>query len=531
MTEPSHELTLQLVQERLKKRGDMPIFSSSLNRIQAVGADPDADAMALSMEILKDANLTTKVLRMANSPLYNRGQGKIGQLSRAIVVLGFETVRSAVLTLKLVDSFQQENKGIDMTPMLVNSYLAGVYVRGLSVKCGMRDIEQVYICGLLHNLGEIIVAFTLPDEFKKIRALQEEKHLTLVAAERQVLGTNFRSLGQDVARDWGFPTAVVSSMEDYTSSRGRRVHIQGDLTGVLSSLAHKTISLIFAGRPVNNQTLSDLKHEVAAAASIKNEDVMVTLEQSFKESCELAEDFGLDKKLFMPRLRSDEDEELEKLSREFSYYANSEIKIPPATTSVQKKSKLKPKSKSAIEPEPKNEASLAKAVFGGDKDVFVDILSELTTLMSQMANFNSILEKVLEGICRGVGFDRAVLCLLSPDHKYYIGRLAAGKEAVGLKEYFNFPVNVKEDIFSKLLIEGDELLINDINQGWQQQLPDDFEAVTGARGFILGTLRSRARPLGIFYADKALSGGLISGEEQRMFKQLVAQAQLALRVR
>jgi hypothetical protein len=112
-----------------------------------------------------------------------------------------------------------------------------------------------------------------------------------------------------------------------------------------------------------------------------------------------------------------------------------------------------------------------------------------------------------------------------------MGRLAAGKDVVGLKEYFNFPLNTKQDLFSKVILEGDEMLITDIDQGWRQQLPENFQEVTGARSFMLGALRTRKRPLGVFYADRALSNREITAEDRRRFKQLVAQATLALRVR
>jgi HD-like signal output (HDOD) protein len=141
MTEPTHETTLQAIQDALRKRGDMPIFNTSMNRIQAVGSDPDADAMALSVEVMKDVNLTAKVLRLANSPMYNRGKGKIAQLSRAVVVLGFGPIKNAALTAKFIDGFQLEYPGVNMTGMLVNSFLAGTFVRNVAAKCGIADIE------------------------------------------------------------------------------------------------------------------------------------------------------------------------------------------------------------------------------------------------------------------------------------------------------------------------------------------------------------------------------------------------------
>jgi HD-like signal output (HDOD) protein len=523
MTVLTHSQSLQLIRDRLQEGGDMPIFSATVNRVQMVGSDPDADAMALSVEILKDANLTTKVLKLANSPMFNRGLGKIGNLSRAVVVLGFDTVKSVVLTLKLIDGFQQQFPGIDMTGMLVNSFLTAGFARGVSARCGIKDIEQVYICGLLHNLGEIVAAYTLPDKFREIQALRREQGLSQAEAEKQILGTTLRTLGQDIARDWEFPQTVVNTMEDRASEKGVRIRNQTELVGALSSLSSKTMSLLYAETPDTNKSLAELTFEMSKVAGIRKEDVSNALEQSFKQSCEMAQAYGLNKKHLTPKLRGGDDEALDKLARQFSFYANSEISNGVAETAP-----------TATEAAPKaaQPAAASAPAAGGDANLLLSILFEITTLMTQKATINAILDKVLEGLHRGIGFDRAVLCLLNPDHSAYAGRLAAGEGADELKAYLSFPVNVQRDLFSKVIMEGNELLVSDIDQGgWRQQLPADFEQQTGARSFLLGTLRSKNRPLGMFYVDKARSGTPISPEEHRSFTQLVAQAQLALQMR
>jgi len=159
------------------------------------------------------------------------------------------------------------------------------------------------------------------------------------------------------------------------------------------------------------------------------------------------------------------------------------------------------------------------------------ILQEITFLISNQASLQQVFKKSLEGIVKGVGFERAMLSLISPDRSHYSARLVLGERSSLLQDYFNFPINEEHDIFSKVLMEGSELLIEDISEaGWRQVTREDFLEKCGANSLIIASLRLGSKAIGFIYADNGVSHQPISAEQYRGFIQFVAQARLAIQV-
>jgi hypothetical protein len=436
-------------------------------------------------------------------------------------MLGFDTIKSAVVTLKLIDSFAQKYPGIDMESMLVSAYLTGGLVRGISAKCGVRDIEQAYICGLLNNVGEIVTAYTLPEEYLRIQELMDTEILSLKEAEKRVLGISLRTVGQRIVEGWDFPQTVTRTLGEQRLDANSRIKNQTDLTAAIANMASQTMGLLYAKHPTTTKTLAELRYDMAKVAGIKTDQVAASLEHSFKQSCDLAKDYGLSKKHLTPRSNGRGDADLEKLVRQFTLYADSEIPtVKPKKTA---KPATQDKSKGGEE---------EVAIQRGDSGVLLNTLFELSNLMAVKAHINTILQKILEGMVQGIGFDRATLLLLSPDHGSYGARMVAGKSSDALKGFFNAQVDVRTDLISKVIMEGNELLVTDISEGgWLQLLPANYPDVVGAKGFMLGALRAKTRPVGLFYADNGNTGATISKEHARSFMQLVQQATLALQMR
>jgi len=537
--------TLKKIERRLTKLGDLPIFSASLNKVRHVSSDADSDAMSLAVEVMKDANLTTKLLRLANSSVYNRGLGKITVISRAVVLLGFETIRSLCLTLKLIESFHTEHHGFDMNSMLVNAFLTAGMTREVAEKAGVKNIEQSYICGLLHGLGEIIVAYTLPEKYQQILQSSEQSELSWSKIQLEHLGVSFNTVGQKLAVQWGFAGSVVNTMKDYRSTSEKSLTDPVEINTALASLSNSSLDILYAKQNRQKKSLGEIYQSMADAVGIDRAEIEECMQQNFRNSCDLAKDYGIDMKLLMPPVQESGDALLNKMSRQLSFFAGTrstndedEPASEPKIDSVKKKTVVKndvaKKKDSADKKVTKNKPaekkqSVEQVEVSSNLQVQLSILQEITGLISSSAGVHHVFAKVLEGICQGLFFKRAVLCLLSADHLKLQVRLGAGENQDGLKEYFNLDVRDRRNLFVKVLREGNELLVKDVMSAeWKSMVSDDFIKNAKTNSFSIAALRAGDRIVGLFYADMGESGIDISDEMQQGFVQFVNQARLAL---
>ncbi len=505
------EETLELLKQQIDKHGDLPVFSASVNHICSVSSDPEADVMSLSQEVLKDANLSIKLLRLANSPYYARGKNKIGVVSRAIIVLGFETVKNLSLTMKFIESFQDEHPSIDMDKLLVRSYISAGFVRNLALSMGVKDAEEAYTCALLHELGEISVATYLPEKYVDIMTMNSGSNISPEKNERQVLGATFRILGKELATNWEFSSKVVATMGADVSNVRNQITRPLELNKALSSLSSKIVGSLYTDNPSSTHNYQSLIKDLSIATGIKRDKLETSLSDSFKMSCDLAKTYGLPARKLMPVVADTGDESRDKIARQFSFFVSNKLPKSRATTTT-------------------------KEEYSSDQDIHslkpllqLQYIQDITSLITDAAKLNTVLIKVLDGIHTAAGFSRVTLNLISPDRKNYIARIVIGEDKDLIKGYFQQPLNPSNDIFSRVILENVDIFVeNSDDKRWKNVLPNKFLSQVSTKSFVAAPLRSRAKPLGFVYADKGSSNVSISSEQHRAFTQFVAQARLAL---
>jgi len=208
MSTPAHmndRPLLDLMLKRMQERGELPGFESSVRDIAASMRDPDCAAEALAQSVLSDLALTQRVLRLANSAMYKFMDQEVTTISRAIVVLGTETIGHVALGLKILTEF--DRKSDDLSALCLDQAgCAAAVVRELTSEIRVRDTEEAVVCALMHRLGRVLASTYISE------------HLQAIEAD-QAGGESFVALGQAIARHWGLPAAVVRSMVEYDPSK------------------------------------------------------------------------------------------------------------------------------------------------------------------------------------------------------------------------------------------------------------------------------------------------------------------------
>jgi len=207
---PAKDLVETLVQ-RMDAGGGFPVLSRAVGQIvEALEAGVD-DTTVLARAVLADVSLTQKVLRLANSAMYAPIGSEVATVSQALMVLGYEAVGYLALGVRLISSLDASDTPAAAEKVLGRSMLAGSIATAVVAGAGIPNGEEGVVCSLLHRLGQLLVAFYLPDEWQRIQeavtAGQDEDEAALAE-----LGLDLGELGRLVARRWRMPAKIVATM-------------------------------------------------------------------------------------------------------------------------------------------------------------------------------------------------------------------------------------------------------------------------------------------------------------------------------
>lgn len=180
--------------------------------------DLDGNSIELVRVILKDLGLTSQILRLANSAMYNHSGRPIMSVAHAIIMLGWDKVRSMVSTVRFIEHFA--NRSPCLRELLLLSVLTAVHGRDVAEAIGYPRPEEAYICGLFRNLGEILIACYYPQEYSRIIVTMHEEKIPEAPACWRVLDFAWDEVGARIAACWNMPSQVRLSMDPGATSAG-----------------------------------------------------------------------------------------------------------------------------------------------------------------------------------------------------------------------------------------------------------------------------------------------------------------------
>lgn len=185
--------------------------------------DSDSSFSDIARAILRDLGITSEILRIANSALYNRSERPILSVAHAITMLGWDTVRNLLSAIRYIDHFGSGSPGL--RELMLLAVLNAVHSRDLAIAAGFRSPEEAYVCGLFRNLGEVLVACHCPHEYSQIIVAMHDEKISARAACLRFLDFTWDDVGLQVARAWNMPLQVQICMSSTMARFGSPVDI------------------------------------------------------------------------------------------------------------------------------------------------------------------------------------------------------------------------------------------------------------------------------------------------------------------
>lgn len=190
---------------------DLPTLPRTVLRITELVNDPKSSARDLARIITDDQVLAARLLKLVNSSFYGFPQ-RISTITGAIVLLGFDAIRNLLLTTSVFDLFSNRRKISLIRQEQFWDHSLGCAVAAKVIGNYLRydKVEELFVAGLLHDIGKIVEMIFLPQVFKDINRLVKDQNILMITAEKKVLGYGHPEVGQLLAERWNLPAKLIS---------------------------------------------------------------------------------------------------------------------------------------------------------------------------------------------------------------------------------------------------------------------------------------------------------------------------------
>jgi HD-like signal output (HDOD) protein len=471
----ARESQLQRLYDRIHERKDLPSLKDSIRSIQQVTRSDKAHMRALTDEVLQDVALTNKLLRLINTAFYSSvGGGSITTITRAVALMGFQSVGMLAASLALFDRLPKGSDGHRVREEFSHALLAATVANQL---CPVRRLEEsAYITAMFQNLGSMLAWLHFPDDAQDI----EEKQQSLEDAapdqppcpaqlQTETLGLSFEDLGVEIARQWGWPDVLQQALRPMIPEDREQPVEAEQFLRVACSAANQLARRLATLSPAEMEECARQFHlEWGTVLGTDEADWPGLIERSLQQWNEMTVVLGL------PRKQGS----------------------APAAASSGKPGLIAPRQGTVRQALSQGLLALKQASQGGGP-------------------LESVIQILMTQLCSALELQRAIVCLREPAPAQLKGRYAIGHRANALMPAFQVPLAPPSDLFGLLAFKNADTLINDTaDPSIARHLPPWYRARMHAQTFVVLPLNLSGQPLGLIYGDRELAGSLVIGERE-----------------
>jgi putative nucleotidyltransferase with HDIG domain len=199
-------MTPDVLRTKVERLVNIPAAPASIDRLSGILSSRSMSAIEVGEAIGEDQVLTAKALKIANSGFYGY-RGSITTLTQATVVLGFNVVKTLVLTASALDVIDMMKTALD--GLWEHSLATARASALLADRIGCMNPEEVAVAGLLHDLGKVVIAHVCPAEYAAIREMVTSGGALVHEAEHEILGVGHPEVATWLVRKWSLPSRLV----------------------------------------------------------------------------------------------------------------------------------------------------------------------------------------------------------------------------------------------------------------------------------------------------------------------------------
>jgi putative nucleotidyltransferase with HDIG domain len=190
----------------------LPEMPSTAFELNEVVADPFASVHRIAEVVNKSPSLAALLLRIVNSSFYGF-PSKIDSISRAVTLIGTREITGLALGISIVNVFKDIPKDLlDMSSFLKHSLACGILSRILAANKNLPQTEQLFVCGLLHDIGRLIIYQYFPDQAKTLLNLAATSDKLLYQLENSYLGGKHTFIGKYLLKTWKLPFELENNV-------------------------------------------------------------------------------------------------------------------------------------------------------------------------------------------------------------------------------------------------------------------------------------------------------------------------------
>ncbi len=261
------------VLSRLDKHMTLPSLPQIVIQIRQVSENPKSSVADLANCILSDQQLTARILRTANSSYYGEFSGKVSTITQAIVLMGFRAVRNIAVSMSVYGAISKLSResSLDIKSFWARSVGCGVIAKYMVQKIGRPELLEIaFIAGLLHDVGQVVLARSFPREYEKINS-EHAGDLDIYRTEKAIIGLDHQEAGKYIAMRWGLPDDLAEAISRHhradlpTTSKSQQI-----LTDLVY-LGNVIYAFLLTSKPAGTRPYKDICNQAQALIGIGGE--------------------------------------------------------------------------------------------------------------------------------------------------------------------------------------------------------------------------------------------------------------------